>query len=379
MSPWLRLSVAGAATLMVGMGLGRFSYAPMIPALVNSGQMTAAEAGAVGAFNLAFFLGGILAAPLMRRNEIFWLRLCLLTSLLCLAASVLPWGFAWLAFWRSLVGAAMGAMMILALAVVTRHAPPHRLGAATGIAFAGVGAAILLTGTLVPFLLDRGLAAAWAGLAALGATGTVVGLWGWKAGSLERADETGANGPAPAARIVRALTAAQTLFMLGLIPHTVYWVDYLVRGLGRTVEFGGMHWVLFGAGALAGTYLWGRLADAIGFRGGLVLVFSALAVGVALPVLETASWALALSSLAVGAQPGFSAIITGRTRQLAGEWFPTVWRRMNVVGGCLQAAGGYGYVALFARADSHVPVFLTGGAAMALGAFIAWRLRDPGR
>ena len=50
MPVWLRLSIGGAATLMVGMGLGRFSYTPLIPALIEAGELTAAEAGTVGAF-----------------------------------------------------------------------------------------------------------------------------------------------------------------------------------------------------------------------------------------------------------------------------------------------------------------------------------------
>ncbi len=63
MPTWLRLSLAGSATLLVGMGLGRFSYSPLIPALIESGTLTAAEAGSVGASNFAGYLIGALAAP----------------------------------------------------------------------------------------------------------------------------------------------------------------------------------------------------------------------------------------------------------------------------------------------------------------------------
>ena len=174
------------------------------------------------------------------------------------------------------------------------------------------------------------------------------------------------------------LVAVQTLFSIGLIPHSIYWVDFLVRGLGHDMALGGMHWVLFGAGAISGSYLWGRLADGIGFPVGLVLVFAALALGVALPVLHPVGWALVLSSLVVGAQPGFSAIVTGRAHQLFGaRGMAVVWRRMTLIGGVGQAVGGYAFVTLFALAESHTPLFLVGGAAMALGGFISWRLGAP--
>ena len=136
--------------------------------------------------------------------------------------------------------------------------------------------------------------------------------------------------------------------------------------------------MLFGAGAISGSYLWGRLADGIGFPVGLVLVFAALALGVALPVLHPVGWALVLSSLVVGAQPGFSAIVTGRAHQLFGaRGMAVVWRRMTLIGGVGQAVGGYAFVTLFALAESHTPLFLVGGAAMALGGFISWRLGAP--
>ena len=66
---WLRLSIAGAATLLVGMGLGRFSYSPLIPALIEQGWLTATEAGTAGVGNFVGYLIGAFAAPSLRR---FW-------------------------------------------------------------------------------------------------------------------------------------------------------------------------------------------------------------------------------------------------------------------------------------------------------------------
>ena len=384
MTPWLRVSIAGGATLFVGMGLGRFSYTPLIPALIEGGALSDAEAGYVGAFNLAGYLVGAVAAPRLRgiKGETWILNACLVVSLLCLIASIPPWGFVWLAFWRFLVGVTVAVMMIYSLAIVTRSAPSGRLGAATGIVFTGVGIAILSSGTLVPLLLGVGLEAAWAGLAALGVLGVGIGLWGWRA-----ADDAAATTSPDSLRAPRVtpsvvgLVLGQSMFTIGLIPHTIYWVDYLVRGLGGDIAFGGLHWVLFGLGAVSGTYLWARLADRVGFRAGLVLVFAALAAGVALPVLETAPWALVASSLVVGAQPGFSAIISGRTHQVVGAAeMAQVWRWMALVGGIVQAIAGYALVTLFEVTQSYTPVFLVGGGAMALGAVIAIgiRARPPG-
>lgn len=377
---WLRLSIGAAATLFVGMGIGRFSYGPMIPALVETGTLEAAEAGYVGAGNLlGFLVGAVFALGITRRlGEAATLRLSLVIALVCLFASIAPLGFVWLAFWRFLVGGAVSIMMILCLVIVTRHAPLGRMGAATGTMFTGVGVAILLTGITVPALLDIGLAATWTGLAVIGAFGAAVAFWGWR--PLDRTGAAGGNASPPLIAVrwswtIAGLVAARTFFTLGLVPHTLFWVDYLVRGLDRGIAFGGLQWTLFGLGAISGTYLWGRLADRIGFRAGLTLAFAAVAVGVALPVLEPAVWALVMSSLVVGAQPGLTAIMGGRTHQLVGpEHMASVSRWMALIAGIAQAVGGYAYVALFDAVRSYMPIFLIGGAAMAVGGIISWLL-----
>ncbi len=384
---WLRLAVGGGAALFLGMGLGRFSYSPLIPALIAEGQLTGAEAGYVGAGNLAGFLVGALVQPYLRSvmGERRTLNVGLLTAFTCLAASIValpaPWAFPWLAFWRGLVGLAVGVIMVQALAVVTRAAPPEKLGVASGIVFTGVGAAILLTGIGVPRLLEIGLSGAWGGLAAIGAVAAAVGLWGFAAsipgagtGPAVTVDDAPPINPSAANR----LAAAQTMFSIGLIPHTIFWVDFIVRGLGHDIGMGGLHWALFGLGALTGTTFWGWLADRIGFRAGLVLVFTSLAAGLILPVFNSAGWALVISSLVVGAQPGCSALLSGRTQQLfGGAGMPRVWRRMTLAGGVGQGIAGYIMVAVFDATGSYAAMFLISGAAFSAGAIVSASIKQP--
>jgi predicted MFS family arabinose efflux permease len=371
---WLRLAIGGGATLLVGMGIGRFSYTPLIPAIILDGALTAAQAGYVGAFNLGGYLVGALCVPLLRRrfHTLPVLQAALLVSLLCLAASIPPLGFVWLAWWRFLVGVTVAVMMVYSLTLVTVSVPSDRLGKATGVAFTGVGIGILFSGTLVPALLEYGLAAAWTGLSVVGAMGVALAWWGLAPSAPHDTQRPSPPQPVAVTGASARLVAAQGMFAIGLVPHSIYWVDYVARGLGHGMAQGGAQWVLVGIGAVGGTYLCGWVADRIGFGGALVAVFATLAVGIAVPVLLAAMPVLVFSSLVFGAQPGLSAVIAGRARQVVGaDDMPQVWRWMVLSVGTCQTVGGYALVTLFDLTGSYVPVFLVGGGAMAAGAVLS--------
>src|SRR5215469_11383001 len=53
---------AGLCASLVGIGLARFAYAPLLPALIAAGWFAPAAAVYLGAANLAGYLGGALAA-----------------------------------------------------------------------------------------------------------------------------------------------------------------------------------------------------------------------------------------------------------------------------------------------------------------------------
>ena len=105
-----------------------------------------------------------------------------------------------------------------------------------------------------------------------------------------------------------------------------------------------------------------------------------MASGILLPVLNSANWALVVSSIVVGAQPGLTAIMSGRFHQLMGsDGMAAVWRMSALISTILQAIFAYGYVAIFDFTGSYLPIFIVGGASMAIGAIIALTLRNPAR
>jgi MFS family permease len=61
-------ALAGLCATLVGIGLARFAYTPLIPALIGAGWFTPAQAVYLGAANLAGYLAGaLLARPVAAR------------------------------------------------------------------------------------------------------------------------------------------------------------------------------------------------------------------------------------------------------------------------------------------------------------------------
>ncbi len=79
-------ALAGLCASLVGIGLGRFAYTPLIPALVAAGWFTPSQAVYLGAANLAGYLVGALAA---RRLTARWGTRSVLRGMMLVASAFL--------------------------------------------------------------------------------------------------------------------------------------------------------------------------------------------------------------------------------------------------------------------------------------------------
>jgi fucose permease len=84
--------IAAALAILVGIGLSRFAYSPLIPAVVEAGWFTPVEAAYLGAANLAGYLIGALAGRGLaaRSSPRMALRMLMLVASLVFIASALP-------------------------------------------------------------------------------------------------------------------------------------------------------------------------------------------------------------------------------------------------------------------------------------------------
>ena len=139
----------------------------------------------------------------------------------------------------------------------------------------------------------------------------------------------------------------------GLVPHMIFLVVFVVRGLGQGLDAGASYWVLFGLGAIVGPLLSGHLADRLGFRTALRLAYGLQAAAVLAPSLDHSAPTLIVSSLIMGAStPGIVPLVLGRVHELAGhhpEAQRAAWRAATTAFACAQALAGYVMAFLLAR------------------------------
>ena len=361
------LARPGVCALFVAVGLGRFAYAPFIPALAEAHWTTVSGAGYLGAGNLAGYVAGALLAPLVR-TPVAALRAAMLTVAVGFLASAVDLGDAWLLLWRILLGIAGGVAMGLAGPILLAATPAGRRGALSGYLYAGVGLGLILSGLVLPPLFLLGLPEAWLGMGLVALAAAALGWHGWP-------------GDGPAIETLRArrppmvvvqVAVAYALYGSAIVPHTLFLVDHIARGLGRGMGEAGVFWVLLGLGAVSGPLLAGPLADRIGFARAVLAAYVTLAAAAVLPALSDARPLLALSALLVGAcLPSIGGLVGGWLVEIVGTVEQRRWWPPLVVAFALgQAGAGYLFTWLADVTHDHRSGFALAAALAATGAVI---------
>lgn len=330
------------ALSLVGIGLGRFAYTPLIPAVIAAGWFAPAQAAWLGAVNLAAYLGGAVAAiALARRVGVrAVLRGAMPATALSFLVCALPAPFTWFALWRFVSSASGARLMILAAPPVLPFVPPPRRGLAAGMIFAGIWLGVTISALLVPLMLRVDLGAAWLALGR--------GVAGTHRRRLERVPRRRSATCAAAARAGCGRADPDS---------------HVRSDCGRLgLAVGAACWGAFGLDALLGPAVAGFFADRLGFaratRAGLLLQAAA----VAAPLWSESQAALLLSAAVIGAfTPGAAPLMLGRIHTVlapGSETARAAWGRATIAWAPGQAIGGQTFSVLFGRGERYEPLFL---------------------
>ena len=378
--PIYRAAVSGLLAMLVWVGIARFGYGPLVPALVGAHWYSAAAAFWLGAINL---LGYFFGAALMR----FWRGL-----LPAKAADRRADGGD--RFVAAGLGTELGHGLVRLLAAALRRhrrradgadgrrrgrprAAGTRKGQVGGITFAGMGAGITLSSLLIPLLVKQGLVFTWTVLGLVAVAATLVVAWLMPDATITASPPK--RGEAKMNRAVLLLVIAYAGSALGFVPHMLFLSSFVAIGLQRGVAAGADVSAWLGVAAALGPVILGRVADRFGFLPTLALGYAVMAAAVALLLVNDSSFALDLSAIGVGAVALGGGDAGGRRHCRAGAAEPS-GRRLGVATmayAVMQALTAAGFSHLFHATDSFLLLFGIGAVALVGSAALGDR-RCPG-
>jgi predicted MFS family arabinose efflux permease len=301
----LGLAAALSLATAVALGVTRFAYALLLPAMRSDLQWSYTLAGAMNTANAIGYLAGALLTPRLLRGA-DPARLLVGGSILAAALMAVtgflaaPWA---LLLQRGLAGGASAVLFVAGSVLAARLASrqPARGGFVLGLYYGGTGLGIVVSALLVPLLLQaasaqaHGWAWAWWVLALLCALAAVVLVWPARV-----LRDGGARDAAAApttrfewTRFAPAL-AAYFIFGLGYIGYMTF-VIALLRSEGFGTSRVTVFYALLGAGVMASSRIWAALLDR--HKGGrpLATLSALLSMATLLPAL-TSNWPLVLLS-----------------------------------------------------------------------------------
>ena len=289
------------------LGIGRFAYALVLPAMQVALNLSYAQAGLLGSANTAgYFLGSIISHRVLYKSGYkrgYYGALLLQTlSLLLLASSAHFWFLMVLRFAQGMLGAFVfvgGAALLLASGGRAR---------ATGMYFSGVGLGIALSPLVLP--LVSGWRSAWTLLGVLSLVLTVVSMLAWPYLSEPAPRSVGAEG---SLKPIYLLLLSYGLYGAGYIGY----MTFVTSGLPVAMA---PFWVVLGVGALLTGVVWSGLIERVGGATALLLILLVLGVSSLYPLLQVAPW---LSAFLFGVS--FLGVITAITQVFsrllpAGAW-----------------------------------------------------------
>ena len=390
------------------LGLGRFGYTSILPAMQASLNLTNAQAGELQSWNLlgyvlAALVSGLLAARYGPRVVIA-ASLCLAGVAMALTGLVPTLDGARVGRFLAGVGGAGG--NVPGMALVSAWFGARRRGLASGAAVGGSSLGLIVTGPLVPAILDRygadGWRVCWYVLGAM-ALGIAIlsafflrdqpadrGLRPLGESEAERL-RSGAGDLASSfdwARVWRSrtlwhLAAVYFAFGFSYVIYATFFIRFLVGEGGFTTRDAGLLWLTMGVVSGASGFLWGGISDRWGRRVALMGVFTLQGSAFLVCGLGGFSSLVYLSAglfaITAWSVPALMAALSGDV--FGGRLAPAALGLMTGTMGIGQAVGPYVAGRIADAAQSFAPAFLLAGfVSLVLGAGASCLLprRPPG-
>lgn len=280
---------AGILILFACLGIGRFSFGMMLPAMGAGLELSYAQMGFVSTVNFCGYLGAVLLCG--RLTSLLGARVLIFLALLLVGFSMVLVGCTTLYWWIVVLYCLTGVGSALAnvpmMALISTWFDPSRRGRAAGLCVMGNGFGLLFSGKAVPLLngMGDGWSVSWL---VLGGVVLIIAMLSFMfirnrpspefapVGMAERSRESAAT-EAPGSGLNRCIIHCAGIYFLFGFSYVIYitfMVTSLVEERGMSEAAAGSLWSWVGFLSLGSGPLLGYLSDRYSRKSALVLVFA---------------------------------------------------------------------------------------------------------
>lgn len=317
----MQAAIGGLLAMAAAIGIGRFVYTPILPAMTEALGLGHAAAGLIASANfIGYLAGAILSAwPGLCGSRSQWLVGSLIISAMTTAGMGLARSLPAFVVLRGAGGIASAIVLVFATAVVLERLSETRRMALSAVHFAGVGVGIAVSAALVAMLVRTGQSwrSLWVASGALSLAATVAVAVLLRGVTDPRSQSSRDPGAAVDSRL-RNLIVAYGLFGFGYVITATFLV-VMVRTSSTLRAVEPAIWVLFGLAAVPSVALWAWVSA----RTGAARAFAVASVTEAGGILATVVWhteaGVIVSAMLVGGTfMGLTALGLVQARSMAG-------------------------------------------------------------
>jgi MFS family permease len=308
--------VAGAVSLAVAMGIGRFAFTPLLPMMLHDGVIDLPAASWLASANYLGYLAGALLctfqpwlwarAPRLPPVDAPWMvRAGLVATAVLTLGMALPWPAVW-PLLRFAAGVASALVFVYASGWVLSQMARLQAPAMAGVMYTGPGAGIVVSGLFASVMVQWHWPAAQAWLV-FGVLAFVLSALVWR--SFGRGEAPRAAAPASAAAALASEPHAALEVGLLCVAYGIAGFGYIVTAtflpvIARAALPGSpwldMFWPIFGFGVLCSALIASRLRVSGDLRLLLAGAYVIQAAGIAVGVWSPSLAGFALGSLMLG-------------------------------------------------------------------------------
>lgn len=290
--------LTGMITLIVVMGMGRFSLTPQIPLMIADGHLSLSSAGILAAMNYIGYLFGALHVSRIRTQHARYLKVGLLATALVTLLSGFTNAFALQCLFRFIAGIGGAWALIIVTSWTQMVLASYQASRMSAAVFSGPGIGITLTGILAWLMSETHFHAnqAWFIYGFVAFAGALL-VWKALPQSLPTRQQTQQS--EPVSRDLKCLLAAYTLAGFGYILPATF-LSQMAHSLFAQGQLAAFFWPLFGLSAVAGVLLVIAFAARLNTRISLAITLLVQGLGVATVVLMPDAQGLLISTVIIG-------------------------------------------------------------------------------